>query len=119
MGVCKFNTNPLTRSTQNQLLREGKPRGGIIGEVFECPAGGGVENIEKKFFCVLLFSANVIKRSTGVRKQKKTRGSDRSALHFGGSRCAIHGVWRKRCSPAPLPKGSDQGPGERVGRGVI
>jgi len=48
----------------------------------QCPAGGGVEKVEKKQKTVLSFSVNATKRQTGVRKKRKTRGEGATALYF-------------------------------------
>ena len=52
-------------------------------------------------------------------KKGKQEGRVQQVRTFGGSRWAIHRIWRKRFSAAGDPRGSDQGPGERVGRGVL
>ena len=50
---------------------------------------------------------------------KKPEGRVQHVCTFGVIRWAIHGVWRKRCSPAPLRSPPDLRPGERVGRWII
>ena len=71
------------------------------------------------YFLVFLVLQKHTKPCAGVRKQKKTRGSGPTSLYFWRQFTSFERLWRKRCSPATDPKGSDQGPGERVGRGVI
>jgi len=87
--------------------------------IFNARLTAELNTLKEHEICILLCSANAIKRTTGVRKQREQNRMAYLASHFWSRFTSFERVWRKRCSAATDPSGSDQGPGERVGRGVI
>ena len=119
MGVCKSNTNLRTRSTRLEDSRGGNHGEGSFARILNARLAAELKILEKTRNLCLLCSADAIKRPTGVRTQKKTRGSGSTRLNFWRHSLGNSYGLAKRCSAVGDPSGLDQRPGERVGRGVI
>ena len=88
----------------------------VIPAAGRCPAAAGGARYEtnlEPLFARLRFIWLFYK------KRNAQTGWPSRRCTFGRSRCAFYILWRKLCKPATDPGGSDRGPGERVGKGVI